>query len=82
MFVILPLKLVAKRLPAYKLPLTPAPPTTTKAPVVALDEAVPEPATKLPNIFVTPDTLAVPDTVNVSTTELVLTPNLKLVKSI
>jgi serine O-acetyltransferase len=37
--------------------------------------------TKLPNIFVMPDTLAVPRTVKVSTTLLVLTPNLKLVKS-
>ena len=47
------------KLPTYTLPLMPAPPTTTNAPVVVLELAVPDAATKLPFDVITPDAVIV-----------------------
>ena len=52
------------------LPLTPAPPTTTNAPVVVLVLAVPDAATMLPLTFATPVTSKVERSVAVPVTSI------------
>ena len=44
----LPVKLFANKLPAYRLPVIPAPPKTTNAPVVLFVDTAPDAKTKLP----------------------------------